>query len=113
MWADNPMSLLELGDEVDIYAIEYEIDGVWNLIPFPDAQLTLVPNPDNEYIHEEGWQGYCVNDYYEGGMALDINSQWLTEPVRTCSWGPATKKGILTICPEILIDWFKTYNTDF
>jgi hypothetical protein len=112
LWLANPRSLLELGDEVDITAYEHYRDGGFYYIPFPEVQLTLVPNPDNEYITKEGWEAYCVNDYYDGEKALDIYFELLTrQDKETCYWGGTVGfEGVLTVCPELLLDWFDAYT---
>jgi hypothetical protein len=105
MWLDDPGSLLDLGDTITITAYEHYRDGGFYYIPFPEMQLTLIPNPDNEYIEQYG--AWCVNDYYEGEKALDINLKWLTRPEETCIWGGREPdEGVLTVCPEHIIDWF-------
>jgi len=108
LWFSDPRSVLELGDLVHITAYEHERDGVFYHIPFPEVQLTLVPNPDNEYIPQYG--AFCVNDYYEGIEALTIDNFWITRPEETCIWGGPVFDGVLTVCPEILFDWLKEYD---
>lgn len=113
MWLDDPGILLELGDTINIPAYEhYRKKGeAWEgpyFIPFPEVQLTLIPNPNNDYIEQYG--AWCVNDYYEGDEALDIDYIWLTRPEQTCIWGGTEgSEGVLTVCPEDIIDWFNEY----
>ncbi len=117
MWLDDPGSLLDLGDTIDIPAYEHYRrqgggwPGEWEAapyyIPFPEVQLELIPNPNNDYI--EQYEAWCVNDYYEGVEALDINYKWLTRPEQTCIWG-GRSEGVLTVCTDILIDWFFAYT---
>jgi len=105
MWLDDPGSLLDLGDTINITAYEHERGGVFYFIPFPEVQLERIPNPNNDYIEQYG--AYCVNDYYEGPEALDVDLIWLTRPEKTCIWGGAESfEGVLTVCPEHIIDWF-------
>lgn len=103
MWFDDPGSLFELGDTINIPAYLHERDGDFYMIPFPEEQLIRVPN--TEYLLQYG--AYCVNDYYDGAKALDINLQWFIKPERTCYWGGAEAfEGVLTVCPEDIMDWF-------
>jgi hypothetical protein len=105
MWLDDPGSLLDLGDTINITAYEHERGGAFYHIPFPEVQLSHIPNPNNEYIEQYG--AYCVNDYYDGDEALDVNLKWLKRPEKTCIWGGVeTFEGVLTVCPEFIIDWF-------
>lgn len=105
-------SILETVGTINISAYDNVRDGVSYYIPFPEVQLILIPNPDNEYIHQEGWEAYCVNDYYDGDKALDINPNWLTKQKNeTCFWGGKEGfEGVLSVCPEHLIDWFDEYT---
>ena len=111
-WLEDPDSLFSwIGDTINISAYQHVRDGVIYYIPFPEEQLTLIPNPKNKLIHEEGWEGYCVNDYYDGDEAMDIDYQWLSRPIQGCVWGgTAGFEGVLTVCTEIMIDWFEAYT---
>jgi hypothetical protein len=105
----DPFQLLYL-EEIHIPAYEHHRDGNIYYIPFPEYQLVLVLNPFNELIHEEGWEGYCVNDYYDGEGAMDIENVWLARPIQGCVWGGTEGfEGVLTVCPEDLIDWFTAF----
>jgi len=109
LWFSDPSSILDLGDFVDITAYAHERDGIFHYLPFPEVQLTLVPNPNNDYIPQYG--AFCVNDYYEGDEALTIDHFWLTRPEETCIWGPTIGyEGVLTVCTELLYDWLKEYT---
>jgi len=105
MWLDDPGSLLDLGDTINITAYEHVdySNGVSYFIPFPEVQLTRIPNTEN--LAQYG--AYCVNDYYEGPVSLDINLNWLSRPEVACIWGGAEGfEGVLTVCPEDVINWF-------
>jgi hypothetical protein len=110
-WEADRGNLLDIVGTINISAYDHIRDGVSYYLPFPEVQLELIPNPDNEYIHKEGWEAYCVNDYYDGEEALDIQLQLLMKPKdQTCDWGGTTGfEGVLTVCPEDLVDWFDTY----
>ncbi len=110
LWLDDPGNLLDLGDTINITAYEhkdYSI-GVSYFIPFPEVQLTRIPNTEN--LAQYG--AYCVNDYYEGSIALDINLIWLSRPEVACIWGGGGFEGVLTVCPEDVIDWFNKNSTN-
>jgi hypothetical protein len=112
MWLDDPANFYsELGNSITITAYEHTRDGSFHYIPFPEIQLVLVPNPDNDLIIEEGWDSYCVNDYYDGEEALDIDFELLKRRNETCYWGGKEGfEGVLTVCREDLISWFETYT---
>jgi len=100
---DDPGLLLDFGATINIPAYLHERDGVFYMIPFPEEQLTRVPFAG--YVLQFG--AYCVDDWYEGAKALDINLRWFIEPKRTCYWGPVESfEGVLTVCPETVIDWY-------
>jgi hypothetical protein len=102
-------SLLDIPGTVTITAYDHVFGNVSFYIPFPEVQLILVPNPDNEYIEQYG--AYCVNDYYEGERALDIDLDWYDRPEQTCIWGGKEGfEGVLTVCPEDLVRWFDAYH---
>jgi hypothetical protein len=52
----------------------------------------------------------CVNDYFVGDKALDIYGNWLDYPngeYDCCFWGGADVfMGVLTVCPDLVADWF-------
>jgi hypothetical protein len=110
MWLEDPESLYSwVGDTINIPGYLHERDGYFHFIPFPEEQLTLVPNPKNEYIPQYG--AWCVNDYYEGEEALTIEYIWLARPEETCIWGgTAGFEGVITVCTELLIDWLEAYT---
>jgi hypothetical protein len=116
-WLKDPETLfddLDVGDIVHISGYLHVRNGDSYLIPFPEAQLTLIPNPDNELISEEGWSSYCVNDYYDGDEALDLNYQWLDRPVQGCVWGgTAGSEGVISVCRDTLFDWFEYYTETY
>lgn len=109
-WLLGPEHLydgLEEADTISITGYRHVYGDAIFLIPFPEIQLELKQNPNNDPIHKDGWEGYCANDYYEGDEALDINYQWLDRPIQTCSWGGTVSyEGVITVCREILSDWF-------
>jgi len=110
LWLEE-MLFDHIGNMVNITAFDHVRDGENYIIPFPEVQLSLVPNPDNKLITEPGWGGYCVNDYYDGDEAMDIDYEWLSRPIQSCVWGGTTGfEGVLTVCTEILIDWFEAYT---
>ena len=105
LWFDDPGSLLDLGDTINITAYEHKdySVGVSYFIPFPEVQLTRIPN--TEQLKQ--YDALCVNDYYEGPEALDINLNWLSRPEVACIWGGAEGfEGVLTVCPEDIMEWF-------
>lgn len=109
-WKNDPEGLLGIVGLINIPAYVHVRDGATHFIPFPEVQLTLVPNPDNEYITKEGWEAYCVNDYYDGEKALDIDLELLTRQNETCYWGGTVGfEGVLSVCPEDLINWLRGY----
>jgi len=109
-WENDPEGLLGIKGLVNIPAYIHIRDGVEHIIPFPETQLILILNPDNEYITKEGWDAYCVNDYYDGEKALTIDLVMLTKKIETCDWGGRTGfEGVLTLCPEDLINWLRGY----
>lgn len=111
LWLDDSRNLLDLEPTINITAYVHKRGGTFYYIPFPEVQLELIPNPDNEYILQYG--AYCVNDYYDGAEALDINLEWLDRPEETCIWGGTEGfEGVLTVCPEDVIDWFYTYSAN-
>lgn len=113
MWLDDPDNFnTKLGNEIIITAYEHSRDGNIHHIPFPEVQLVLVKNPDNEYITKEGWNAWCVNDYYDGEEALDIDLNLLTrQDKQTCYWGGKEGfEGVLTVCREHIIYWFEAYT---
>jgi hypothetical protein len=109
-WKANRADLLDIKGTINISGYRHVRDGVEYYIPFPEVQLLLVPNPNNDYIEQFG--GWCVNDYYEGDEALEIELlAWLERPEQACIWGGrASFEGILTVCPEHLVDWFDAYD---
>lgn len=109
LWLDDPGNLLELEPTIRITAYAHYRNGVWHYLPFPEVQLELIPN--NEYLEQYG--AYCVNDYYDGIEALDIQREWLKKPEETCIWGGTEGfEGVLTVCPEYIMDWMLTYSTN-
>ncbi len=109
-WQKDPEGLLSIKGLINIPAYVHMRDGDAHYIPFPMVQLTLVENPNNEYIIKEGWDAYCVNDYYDGEKALDIDLALLTRRDETCYWGGTIGfEGVLTLCPEDLAHWLRGY----
>jgi hypothetical protein len=98
------------GDSMDVSGYFHTRDGEIYFIPFYEVQLTLRPNPKNEYITKDGWEAWCVNDFYEGEEALDIDLNWLDKPIETCEWGGRESyEGVITVCTEIMIEWFEYF----
>jgi len=109
-WQNDPEGLLGIVGLVNIPAYVHIRGDVEHIIPFPEVQLILVPNPDNEYISQDDWDAFCVNDYYAGEKALTIDLELLTKPKKTCDWGPTVGfEGVLTLCPEDLVTWLRGY----
>lgn len=110
-WRTNREGLLDtqnIQGTINISGYRHERDGVTHYIPFYEMQLQLVENPDNEYIPQFG--AWCVNDYYEAGLAMNLEHKWLNRPKQTCIWGGRPSfEGVLTLCPEDLVSWFDAY----